>query len=319
VLLWPLIAIRRMVGLRHSRAGPVSPCRVLRARRFTSVRRLDGIDGDPVAEPPWWSATDRVPADDHVRVGQAAWWYSWRMPPRWSQRGGQSGIAGSARHGRRGRTAHRPGSDPGIWPPNEGLLASRSNREYCGNGSTMPACSPWSGAMGATSSSPRASRVREEAMGDNELSLRLLRAGINSLTEEFVPLVMSAHRPGFEPRIADAWRRGSGFSESISALGDDFCIEFRPDGLSWQFLVGPTEPGYLFELTHQNRWMIYRCGERALELVSYDGGPLPDLTVSDLKGIADDVSRRLGDYLRLYRIPLPQNTHYGTPSPPPST
>jgi hypothetical protein len=146
-------------------------------------------------------------------------------------------------------------------------------------------------------------------MTDDELSVRIARASINEMTKEFVPLVMAAHRAAFDQGVVRARQGGSGFSASVAPLGDDFCISYRPDGLCWQMLVGP-EQNYLFELTHMDRWIIYRLGNQVLEPVSYDGGPMPEMPLADLQAVAVDVKRRLGEYLRLYRIVLPEDTMF---------
>jgi hypothetical protein len=143
---------------------------------------------------------------------------------------------------------------------------------------------------------------------DRELSFRLSRAGVNIITEEFVTLAMAAHGPSLDNGMRRARQVGAAYSEGIAALGNDFCVEFQPDGLKWQFLVATQE--YLFELSHVNRWAIYRCGRRTLELVSLDGGPVPDMPLPHLRAVAVDVKIRLGDYLRYYQIPLPENSEF---------
>ena len=91
----------------------------------------------------------------------------------------------------------------------------------------------------------------------DEALFRLNRAYLNSLTEEFVRIVMVAHRQTFDQGVAHARQNGQQFGVAVAGLDDSFQIEYRPDGLCWQFLVTP-EHYYLFELSHMDRWMLYR-------------------------------------------------------------
>lgn len=143
----------------------------------------------------------------------------------------------------------------------------------------------------------------------DEVFFRIHRAHINSLTEEFVRIVMAAHRPSFDQGVAHARQIQRSFGVPVEGLGDSFQIEYRPDGLCWQFLVTP-EHDYLFELSHMDRWALYRFDGTTWRVVSYDGGPLPDMSLHDLKLAALDVRRVLGDYLRVHRLPLPHDSWF---------
>ncbi|GLY50578.1 hypothetical protein [Lentzea sp. NBRC 102530] len=145
----------------------------------------------------------------------------------------------------------------------------------------------------------------------DEALIRLNRAYINSLTEEFVRIVMVAHRPSFDQGVAHARHVQRPVSVPIPELDNSFEIQYRPDGLIWQFLVTP-EHDHLFELSHMDRWFLYRLEGTTWRAVSADGGPLPDMSLHDLKLAAIDVRRLLGDYLRVHHLPLPHDSGFLT-------
>jgi len=137
---------------------------------------------------------------------------------------------------------------------------------------------------------------------------------IRSLTDEFVRIVMVAHRPAFDQGVARARQIEGRFSVPIDALEGSFEIEYHPDGLIWQFLVTP-EHGYLFELSHMNRWRLYRLDGHTWRAVPFHGGPVPDMPLQDLKLAAIDVRRVLGQYLRLHQVPLSGDSVFITGQP----
>ncbi|MFJ8962789.1 hypothetical protein ACIRG5_25695 [Lentzea sp. NPDC102401] len=59
-----------------------------------------------------------------------------------------------------------------------------------------------------------------------------------------------------------------------------------------------------------DRWTLYRLEGQMWRVVSYDGGPLPDMSLQDLKLAVVDVRRVLGDYLRVHRLPLPHGSGF---------
>ncbi len=70
------------------------------------------------------------------------------------------------------------------------------------------------------------------------------------------------------------------------------------------------EHDYLFELSHMDRWIIYRLEGHTWHAVSYDGGPLPDMSLTFLKAAVIDARRLMGDYLRHHRLPLQHDSGF---------